>query len=584
MAKHIRPSKRSVLFPLSFIVLVLIGIVRIAATYSVFNHTWDEPPHIAAGLEWLDLGTYIYEPQHPPLVRIAIALGPFLSGSRISKGQREFLHHAAEEIIDRPRHWRKRYISAAGAEGKRILYESGSYWRTLALARIGVLPFFCLAALIVAVWSSCLFGRAAGLIAVAFFTTLPPTLAHAGLATLDMGITATLMLFFYFLHMWLEHPTAARSLLLGCGFAVAILSKLTAILFIPVCIFSLFIWRLVTGRHTTFTSLLSRRYQLKFLGLAVATAFVVIWAGYGFSLSPLTSVEARPHKMIDRLTGAEGMLHDVAYAVAELPLLPASELLAGIAQAEAHNERGHKAYFLGKTSKKGWWFFFPVALAVKTPLPFLLLTLIGIIFLSSQAWRTKEWYVLEPVVYAISIIAACMLVAHINIGIRHVLIVYPLFAIIVGAGVVALWNSQKFKGLYRFLAIILVIWQLVSSAGAHPDYIAYFNETAGQHPEKILVDSDLDWGQDLARLSCKLKALGVKHVSIAYYGYADLDKHGLPDFKYLLPNKKTTGWIAISISTIKKDVGFAWLEAFTPVAKAGKSIWIYNIVDRFVSE
>ena len=64
------------------VVLAAIGVARIASTYSVFNHTWDEPGHIAAGMEWLDRGTYIYMPQHPPLARVAVALGPFIDGSR----------------------------------------------------------------------------------------------------------------------------------------------------------------------------------------------------------------------------------------------------------------------------------------------------------------------------------------------------------------------------------------------------------------------------------------------------------------------------------------------------------------------
>ena len=192
-------SKRSLFFSTFVILLVFAGVMRIVATYHIFNHTWDEPVHFTAGLEWLDLGTYTYEAQHPPLVRIAIALGPFLSGIRISEDQREFLHNARREIRVRPLHWTKRYMNAVGGEGKRILYDSESYWQTLSLARLGVLPFFFLATIVVGVWSRKLFGNAAGLASVALFTTLPPILAHAGLATLDMGVTALLLTFLFLL-------------------------------------------------------------------------------------------------------------------------------------------------------------------------------------------------------------------------------------------------------------------------------------------------------------------------------------------------------------------------------------------------
>ena len=92
-------SKRSLFFSTFVILLVFAGVMRIVATYHIFNHTWDEPVHFTAGLEWLDLGTYTYEAQHPPLVRIAIALGPFLSGIRISEDQREFLHNARRHPV-----------------------------------------------------------------------------------------------------------------------------------------------------------------------------------------------------------------------------------------------------------------------------------------------------------------------------------------------------------------------------------------------------------------------------------------------------------------------------------------------------
>ena len=99
--------------------------------------------------------------------------------------------------------------------------------------------------------------------------------------------------------------------------------------------------------------------------------------------------------------------------------------------------------------------------------------------------------------------------SHINIGVRHILPIYPLLAIIGGVGACRFWEDMKPKYAAASIIILLLAWQLLSSVRAHPDYLAYFNEFAGSHPERILLDSDLDWGQDLLRLST---ALQQKHI------------------------------------------------------------------------
>jgi hypothetical protein len=113
---------------LTFLIMVAIASLRIVTTYTVFNHTIDEPAHIASGMEWLDKGVYRYEVQHPPLARVAAAIGPYLAGSRPAGAANMF------------------------QEGALILYRDDHYDRNLALARLGVLPFFWVAALVVYAW------------------------------------------------------------------------------------------------------------------------------------------------------------------------------------------------------------------------------------------------------------------------------------------------------------------------------------------------------------------------------------------------------------------------------------------------
>ncbi|MFI4978740.1 MAG: ArnT family glycosyltransferase, partial [Nevskiales bacterium] len=175
-----------------------LGTLRIVATYSVFSHTADEPAHIAAGMEWLDQGKYRYEPLHPPLARIATALGPYLDG-RVSQ-----------------------HLPDMWPEGLAILGQGADYDRTLTLARLGILPFFWLACLVVYVWGRHYFGEPVACTAVLIFSMLPSILAHAGLATTDMPLTATVSAAFLLAALWAEKPTPGRSLGLGLATGLAV--------------------------------------------------------------------------------------------------------------------------------------------------------------------------------------------------------------------------------------------------------------------------------------------------------------------------------------------------------------------------
>jgi hypothetical protein len=165
-------GRRSLLISVA---LVALASFRIVATYTIFNHTVDEPDHIACGIEWLDKGTYRLETQHPPLARAATAILPYLAGSRAPGrvGPPGFEHEMQ-------------------AEGLAVLYGGHHYDLTLGLARLGILPFFWVACFVVYLWGKRYFGPAVAAVAVFLFSFLPPVLAHAGSATTDMAVTAFL--------------------------------------------------------------------------------------------------------------------------------------------------------------------------------------------------------------------------------------------------------------------------------------------------------------------------------------------------------------------------------------------------------
>jgi hypothetical protein len=538
-----------------------IGVARIIATYHVFSQTSDEPAHLATGMEWLERGTYTLEPLHPPLARVAVALGPYLSGLRLP-GQKDV--------------WE---------EGNEILLAHGRYLHNLSLARLGVLPFFLIATLLVWYWGRARYGHGPALVATLLFTTSPVVLAHAGLATTDMAATAGFTGALVAYVNWLERPTYLRSVIVGAAVGLAILCKFSSLLFLPASGLALLVWRWLLGRGKEEKAAVADRFRWRGgLSLAALAMCLVVWAGYQFSLHPVTDATDRPHAKLDRLFGSRGTLHKVAYTAVESLWVPAPAFFRGLDRVRQKEARGHTGYLLGQVRERGWWYFFPVALVVKTPIAFLVLIGMGIFYLGKAAWLERNWIAAAPVVAALALLLVCM-PSHINIGVRHILPIYPLLAIIGGVGACRFWNGARPKYLALVLILPLFAWHLTASIRAHPDYLAYFNEFAGQHPERILIDSDLDWGQDLLRLSDALRQMYVEEVSIAYAGSAEMDLHhfGLPPFRILAPHRLATGWIAISLLRLKagglgfpRD-SFSWLEAYRPVCLVGKSIRLYYV-------
>lgn len=543
--------------PLS-ILLALLGVIRIISTYHVFNQTTDEPAHIACGMEWLQRGTYRFETITPPLARIATAVGPFLAGIRLTNDNRSM--------------W---------DQGNGILATHGNYIRNLSLARAGILPFFLLGAFVVWCWAKKVYGHRAALLAVFFYTTCPVILGHAGLATTDMALEACCSGALLALILWLEYPTYSLSVILGAAIGLAILSKFSALVFLLSCGLLFFGAKLLSAKDTE----KPRLAWYKVSGIAVLTLFLVLWAGYRFSMGPIAS-SGRSHAEIDHFVKTKGILHDVTYSIVESRLVPMPAFWSGIQEVFEYNTYGHKAYLLGKIRQDGWWYFFPVALGVKTPIPLLILAVAGMFYLARLSLRKRDWMLAAPVLAFLGLLAVGIH-SRLDLGVRYVLPIYSMFAVTAG---VAADRLLKVKARYIGLALVLVLlmWESISTSLAHPDYMAYFNEFAGRHPENILIDSDLDWGQDMVRLSRVLHQNGVKEFSIVYSGTADLRNFDLPPYHTLSPYERATGWIAISMFPLKTgdlrrpNDSFQWLEAYRPFCTVGPSMLLYHLENQQV--
>jgi hypothetical protein len=313
------------------------------------------------------------------------------------------------------------------------------------------------------------------------------------------------------------------------------------------------------------------------LPVCFAAAIALRWRGERGYWSPLTLVESASSALLAGIA-AFGLTVWAVYGGPADPLQPFHQLWAGVEEAAQHNARGHDSFFCGQVSNKGHWLFFPIALLVKTPLPFLILTAFGTLFVLRRP--RQEWRYLIPLASAMAILTVAV-VSRIHLGVRYILPLYPMLAMTAGVGAASLFASRSIKS--WALLTLLIFGQLGVSVVNFPDYLAYFNVLAGAEPERLLVDSDLDWGQDVDRVATELRARGIGRVFTALQGNRDLSRHGFPAHSDLDWYQPAKGWIVISLTQWAFGTnpppydGYAWLKAVDPVATIGKTVRLYYL-------
>jgi 4-amino-4-deoxy-L-arabinose transferase-like glycosyltransferase len=561
LAALMRALLRRPLRLISILMLCTCGLV--ASTYHYFGITWDEPEHLAAGMQLLDRDVYIYDIQHPPLARLAMALGPYLAGAR---------------AFDEP--------GPSGEQsGRDLLYKTGHYELYLYLARVGMLPFLALLLWSTWAWARHLYGEGAALLATLLLIATPPLLGHAGFAALDVPGAAMCTLALYCLLRWYETQSWKYALFTGVSAGLAVATKLSALPFIAVVGLAWlpFWWRdrARPTSTTTLTTTSATRWGLQVVCILMLALLCTVFT-YSFEFR-YTVTDRYPYNTAwSYLFGPSGWAHDVSHAIAHAVPLPTGleRLVWSIEALVKHNQEGHLSYLLGEFNKNGFRHFYVVALAVKTPITLLLLGLTGLVALLMKVGR-ERWTQAAPAIAFIALLAFCSFYSHINIGLRHVFILYPLLCMSAAALVVQLW--RRYSNLWlRGALVLLIAWQMSLLWSVYPDYLPYFNFTAGRHPERILIDSDLDWSQDVERLQKRLTELKVKKFGFVYRGTIDVIGERLPGVWMAQPFQPATGWIAASIyarDTVSQGEAFKWLKQYTPVERVGKSIDLYYIPD-----
>jgi hypothetical protein len=514
-------------------VLTLIACVRVASTHRVFSQTLDEPAHLAAGFQWFD-GEYTIDTSHPPLARILGAL-PLRFG-------------------DFPRVYGKDIV----ARGTDLLYHGNRYEKTLARVRIGNLLLLAIACAATAAWGLRLASPGVAILAVAMLTTLPAILGHAGVLTTDLAAVAAIALALLALDRFIERPTIRRGAFLGLAIAIGLLAKFSFLVFFPVCALCALVGlpQRQPGQR--------RRAAV----VAIVVALLVTWAGYRFDFRTAQAF-AGNDGIYPIEQSAPKALRSLARSIALHVPLPAPAFFVGLGWLKIHDAEGHDAFLLGRTSRKGWWYYFPVLFFYKTPIPFMLLATWGAI----AAVRARNRRMLSALLIAIGMLGVAM-TSSINIGLRHVLPLYVPLSIVAAYGVADIWRRST-DAFGRVTLAALLLWLFAGVAAAHPDYLAWFNELAQPNPASIAVDSNLDWGQDTLRLVRTLREMQIESPHIDILSNVRVANHGIEPVPFD-PNQKVTGWLAVSETQLVVK-GYEWLKTYRPVTRIGQSIRLYHI-------
>jgi Dolichyl-phosphate-mannose-protein mannosyltransferase len=458
--------------------------------------TDDEVLYIPAGYRQLMASDYRVNPTSPPLASSLAALG--LLGAGIEDPEPR---PGEPEIA-----WAYRFVQEANDPAT-----------VIARARIPVAVLTLGLCLLLWGWTRQGHGPAAGLLALALAVFHPSLLAHGHLATTDLPAAFLILLGSWAFWRWSQAPGAWPAVLVGVSIGLAAATRLTGWLLLP----SLALVAVLDGLRPQ--AAVRSRKALGVLTLTVGvTVPVVIWAAYGFHYAPAPgySVSQPPAAHLS----APGQLVALALRFHALP----EAYLEGARYQLEHIRQGHTAYLLGWHSKSQWWFYFLVAFLVKNTPGFLVATVLGVaVALRSGASRAStpappahHWIVPAAIVF----LSAST--SRIQIGERYILPVYPFLILVVATTLSPL--LRKSGGRWIVAAVLLV--HVVPTLEAAPrGYLAYFNRLAGGPlgGHLVLLDSNLDWGQDLPRLAAWMRAHGIASVQLAYHGSDNPDRFGI---------------------------------------------------------
>jgi|GEM_PF-260680 len=494
-----------VIFVIVFSLVTITSLVRKSATV-------DEPLHLLAGYSYLKWGDYRANPEHPPLAKQWAAL-PLLALDLKDTGRSNLHWDLISEFSPHSLH-----IDAVAAD---MIFGHNDAERLFFLGRLMIVTVAVVLGLLIFRWSRELFGIEAAIAALFLYGLDPNILAHSQVVHTDIAFATMFFIGTYFYWHALEKLTWANLALTALFFGLASITKYGY----PVMLIT---WGLL-GLAKVFSSTLQvsalpvpdtsigRLAKSKNVALilicSLASAYVLIWCAYGFRFDALPG--GAHHLPLATELPENLLLQTVVSFITHYRVFPEAWIYG---QLYVLKNLHREAYLLGAYSDNGFWLYFPVAFAVKTPLTTLILFAAAIALCIT---KREERFARVLLLIAVAAYFSFAILTRINIGLRHILPIYPFIFVLAGGVAAELWRGRT--RLKRGALMVLGVWSLLSGAGSYPHFLAYFNELAGgsSNGHKYLLDSNLDWGQDLKELKRWLDSNGVKRIQFLYFGFHD---------------------------------------------------------------
>jgi 4-amino-4-deoxy-L-arabinose transferase-like glycosyltransferase len=548
------------------IAFVAVFISLSALAFRDKSATFDEPIHLASGYAALKFGDYRYDPTHPPLARMWAAM-PLLfmdvapvNTARISSlSDFEWVNTATDA---------SRQFLFTRNDADRLL-QPARVMMAIAGAAIGIGLFF---------WALEIFGLRVAALLLGAFALVPELLAHSSLVTTDLALTGCVFAAAYSAWRWRRAASWRNVLALSLATGGALVAKYSGVLVVPLVVTAI---ALVGWRHPA-----RRRECLATLAVVAIVSYVTIWAVFGFRYAPSEAPDWLFH--LDQTAIVQGHFGGVVPLLVWIDshhLLPNAYAQGLVFSQAAVAEL--PAFLAGQYSPNGFWYYFPFAFAIKTPIALLVLFVAGV---AALAWRRRRpafaLFAGAPVAWFLGL----AMLSHINIGVRHILPIYPFVLLLAGAGIEVMLESRR-TALRVALGVLAAFW-VVQVARVYPNWLSFFNPFVGgpRYGARFLADSNIDWGQDLKPLKSWMDENGVTKVNLAYFGSADPAYYGidyvqlpvsvLDEAKYERP--QLPGYVAVSATTRtgvylprRWRLFYRALRRQTPVARINNSINVY---------
>src|SRR3989344_2273791 len=426
---------------------------------------------------------------------------------------------------------------------------------------------------------------------------------------------------FFFIH-YLEKPTKKNLWLAGIIFGVAQLTKYSVFLLIPFFIvIAVFFVLLKLEKSKIRNALLAMRNTI--IVIIIGYIFVV-WPVYYFHTWNYPPELQQTHtKELLTTYGNRNIAEPVIYLANKPAIRGLAEYGLGLLMVTQRSVGGNTTYFMGEVRNWAWKEYFPVVYFLKEPLAFWGLLILTWLIWSARIkvfnpksvirnclkWSQSHFTELTMLLW-IAVYWYTSITSNLNIGVRHLMPIYGFTFILLSGALVKVCaniNSKKLLATYYILLTTLFGWYLCENLKIYPYYLTYFNqvallrlpwiaeEQAGYIPggHNYVVDSNLDWGQDLKRLAWWVEKNDIKKINFDYFGWADQSYYLGNNFNWIwrgryasaedfLRENPNGGYIAVSASFYMgsledPETSYTWLENYELVTTIGNSIFVWYI-------